>query len=162
MCRLLPALAGLLAPEIACRGTGRLLINEAALDKLQALRDRLGKPLIVRTDYRSPEHNRLSAGCRDRSSSRVRRSTSPCGTTTHAPGHIVGHRISQRSTLISTLIELINSKVCWFLNSPGNRSFRSAGENRLHLQRAALGGQSQEVSSDTRPFRSRLPAARAL
>jgi hypothetical protein len=27
--------------EIACRGTGKLLINEAALDRLQALRDRL-------------------------------------------------------------------------------------------------------------------------
>lgn len=35
--------------EIACRGTGKLLINEPALDKLQALRDRLGKPLIVRS-----------------------------------------------------------------------------------------------------------------
>ena len=35
--------------EIACRGTGKLLINEAALDMLQALRDRLGKPLIVRS-----------------------------------------------------------------------------------------------------------------
>jgi zinc D-Ala-D-Ala carboxypeptidase len=31
--------------EIACRGTGKLLINEPALDRLQALRDRLGKPL---------------------------------------------------------------------------------------------------------------------
>ena len=28
--------------EIACRGTGKLLVNEAALDKLQALRLRLG------------------------------------------------------------------------------------------------------------------------
>ena len=48
--------------EIACRGTGKLLINEAALDKLQALRDRLGKPLIVRSAYRSPEHNRVVGG----------------------------------------------------------------------------------------------------
>ncbi len=44
--------------EIACRGIGKLLINEPALDKLQALRDRLGKPLIVRSAYRSPEHIR--------------------------------------------------------------------------------------------------------
>ncbi len=29
--------------EIACRGTGKLLINEPALDKLQALRDRLAR-----------------------------------------------------------------------------------------------------------------------
>ena len=48
--------------EIACRGTGKLLINAAALDKLQALRDRLGKPLIVRSAYRSPEHNRAVGG----------------------------------------------------------------------------------------------------
>lgn len=43
--------------EIACRGTGKLLINEPALDKLQALRDRLGKPLIVRPAHRSLEYN---------------------------------------------------------------------------------------------------------
>ncbi len=48
--------------EIACRGTGKLLINEPALDKLQALRDRLGKPMIVRSAYRSPEHNRAVGG----------------------------------------------------------------------------------------------------
>jgi hypothetical protein len=48
--------------EIACRGTGKLLINAPALDKLQALRDRLGKPLIVRSAYRSPEHNRAVGG----------------------------------------------------------------------------------------------------
>ncbi|MFT7592782.1 MAG: zinc D-Ala-D-Ala carboxypeptidase [Paracoccaceae bacterium] len=50
--------------EIACRGTGKLLINEAALDRLQALRDRLGKPLIVRSAYRSPEHNRAVGGAK--------------------------------------------------------------------------------------------------
>jgi hypothetical protein len=48
--------------EIACRGTGKLLINEPALDKLQALRNRIGKPLIVRSAYRSPEHNRAVGG----------------------------------------------------------------------------------------------------
>jgi len=48
--------------EIACRGTGKLLINAEALDKLQALRDKLGKPLIVRSAYRSPEHNLAVGG----------------------------------------------------------------------------------------------------
>jgi hypothetical protein len=48
--------------EIACRGTGKLLIDEPALDKLQALRNRLGKPLILRSAYRSPEHNRAVKG----------------------------------------------------------------------------------------------------
>ena len=42
--------------------TGKLLNNEPALDKLQALRDRLSKPLIVRSAYRSPEHNRAVGG----------------------------------------------------------------------------------------------------
>ena len=50
--------------EIACRGTGKLLLNEAALEKLQALRDRLGKPLIVLSGYRSPEHNRTVGGAK--------------------------------------------------------------------------------------------------
>ena len=49
--------------EIACRGTGKLLVNAAALNKLQALRDRLGKPLIVRSAYR-PEHNRAAGGAK--------------------------------------------------------------------------------------------------
>lgn len=48
--------------EIACRGTGAIKINTEAMDKLQALRDRLGKPLIIRSAYRSPEHNRAVGG----------------------------------------------------------------------------------------------------
>ena len=48
--------------EIACRSSGSLRIHEEALDKLQALRDRLGKPLIVRSAYRSPAHNRAVGG----------------------------------------------------------------------------------------------------
>ena len=39
-----------------------MLINETTLKILQALRDRLGKPLIVRSAYRSPEHNRAVGG----------------------------------------------------------------------------------------------------
>ncbi|WP_281825703.1 D-Ala-D-Ala carboxypeptidase family metallohydrolase [Jannaschia rubra] len=44
--------------EIACRGTGKLLVNEPGFDELQALRDRIGRPLIVSSAYRSPEHDR--------------------------------------------------------------------------------------------------------
>jgi uncharacterized protein YcbK (DUF882 family) len=48
--------------EIACRGTGKLLVNEDALDKLQALRDKIGKPFHVNSGYRSPEHNEAVGG----------------------------------------------------------------------------------------------------
>jgi hypothetical protein len=40
--------------EIACKGTGQLVLDDQALDKLQKLRDALGKPLILTSAYRSP------------------------------------------------------------------------------------------------------------
>lgn len=46
----------------ACRATGKLKINPEAMEKLQALRDRLGKPLIVQSAYCSPEYNRAVGG----------------------------------------------------------------------------------------------------
>ena len=48
--------------EIACRGTGALKLDPIAMDRLQGLRDRLGKPLIVRSAYRSPAHNHAVGG----------------------------------------------------------------------------------------------------
>ena len=48
--------------EIACRGTRQLKLHPEALDRLQDLRDRLGKPLILRSAYRSPAHNRAVDG----------------------------------------------------------------------------------------------------
>ena len=48
--------------EIACRGTGSIRVHEEALDRLQALRERLGKPLIVLSAYRSVQHNRAIGG----------------------------------------------------------------------------------------------------
>lgn len=51
--------------EIACRSTGMVLLTPAAmsaLDKLDALRERMGHPLNVTSGYRSPEHNRRVGG----------------------------------------------------------------------------------------------------
>ena len=53
------------AREIACKGTGEIVINEDALDRLQALRDRLGKPLVLNSAYRSASHNRKVGGAKN-------------------------------------------------------------------------------------------------
>ena len=50
--------------EMACKGTGKLVIDDDAMNKLQALRDLLGKPLIITSAYRSPEHNRAVGGAK--------------------------------------------------------------------------------------------------
>lgn len=50
--------------EIACRGTGNLLVNRNAMDSLQALRDRLGVPMIINSGYRSQQHNRAVGGAK--------------------------------------------------------------------------------------------------
>ena len=51
--------------EIACKGTGSILVNEVALNKLQALRNLLNKPLILTSAYRSPEHNKKVGGAKN-------------------------------------------------------------------------------------------------
>lgn len=48
--------------EVACKGTGKLIIDTEAMGKLQKLRNNLGKPLILTSAYRSPEHNRRVGG----------------------------------------------------------------------------------------------------
>lgn len=50
------------AYELRCRGTGRLVIVPEALDKLQALRTILGKPMPVNSAYRSSSYNLLVGG----------------------------------------------------------------------------------------------------
>ena len=50
--------------EIACRGTGAILVNAQALDKLQHLRTKLGKPLILNSAYRSESHNKKVGGAK--------------------------------------------------------------------------------------------------
>ena len=48
--------------EVACRGTGELLVNVPALDTLQAARDALGAPMRINSAYRSPLHNARVGG----------------------------------------------------------------------------------------------------
>lgn len=48
--------------ELKCRGTGKLMVVPAFLDKLEALRALCGFALPVTSYYRAPEHNvRVSA-----------------------------------------------------------------------------------------------------
>lgn len=50
--------------EIACKGTGEVKLDHDALDKLQALRVLLGKPLILNSAYRSVKHNTAVGGAK--------------------------------------------------------------------------------------------------
>ncbi len=51
--------------ELACKGTGKLMIDADSMDKLQALRDLLGKPMHLNSAYRSPEHNKAVGGVKN-------------------------------------------------------------------------------------------------
>lgn len=48
--------------EIACQGTGEILIVPHALHSLQQLRLMIGKPLYINSAYRSPLHNARIGG----------------------------------------------------------------------------------------------------
>lgn len=48
--------------EIACRGTGSIIINFDALDRLQLARDKAGRPIYINSAYRSPYHNAFVGG----------------------------------------------------------------------------------------------------
>lgn len=51
--------------EIASKGEGELLVDTDALDRLQRLRDKLGKPMVLTSAYRSPAHNRSVGGAKN-------------------------------------------------------------------------------------------------
>lgn len=48
--------------EIACKGDGKILINEQALDCLQKFRDLVGGPVVLNSAYRSVQYNKQVGG----------------------------------------------------------------------------------------------------
>ena len=48
--------------EIASRGDGGILVNEAALDTLQRARDLSGMPFVINSAYRDDLHNAMVGG----------------------------------------------------------------------------------------------------
>ena len=48
--------------ELMCRHCGKMEIPQRYCDMLQALRDALGKPLIITSGYRCPEYNKMVSG----------------------------------------------------------------------------------------------------
>ena len=43
--------------EMRCRGTGKLDMNPAFMDRLQGLRNAFGAPLVITSGYRDPVYN---------------------------------------------------------------------------------------------------------
>lgn len=50
--------------ELACNGTGKLMVDFHAMDCLQSLRDDLGQPIYLNSAYRSPEYNKQVKGAK--------------------------------------------------------------------------------------------------
>ena len=48
--------------EMACRGTGKLVVEPRLLDYLDLFRLRLGGPVVVLSAYRTPYHNAFVGG----------------------------------------------------------------------------------------------------
>lgn len=48
--------------EFECKGSGLVKLDPVLLSKLQALRTRLGKPIVITSGYRSVEHNKKVGG----------------------------------------------------------------------------------------------------
>lgn len=48
--------------EFACRHCGMVRLDPALVDKLQQLRDRVGRPIIITSGYRCEAHNRAVGG----------------------------------------------------------------------------------------------------
>jgi zinc D-Ala-D-Ala carboxypeptidase len=51
--------------EIACKGTGLIVIDEHSLDCLQRCRDILGVPFTPNSAYRSEKYNKAVGGAKD-------------------------------------------------------------------------------------------------
>ena len=48
--------------EFQCRHCGAVKLDHRLVNKLQALRDRLGVPLAITSGYRCPDHNKAVGG----------------------------------------------------------------------------------------------------
>lgn len=51
--------------ELACQGTGEMLVDEEALDALQKFRDDVARPVILNSAYRSEKHNAAVGGAKN-------------------------------------------------------------------------------------------------
>jgi zinc D-Ala-D-Ala carboxypeptidase len=51
--------------EIACKGTGLLIIDPESMDKLQAFRNAVGIPFRPNSAYRSESHNKRVGGAKN-------------------------------------------------------------------------------------------------
>lgn len=51
--------------EIACKGTGLILVDPHSMDCLQLFRDAVGVPVVINSGYRSEAHNKAVGGAKN-------------------------------------------------------------------------------------------------
>ena len=53
------------AKEFVCKHCGKVIIDSRLIELAERLREHLGKPLVITSGYRCPEHNRRVGGVPD-------------------------------------------------------------------------------------------------
>jgi len=139
--------------ELACKGTGKVMFNFRALDLLQKLRVKLGRPILLNSAFRSPEHNRAVGGATN--SFHMKAMAFDCRMTNHNPEEFeraavevgfrgVGHYPS--SNFMHVDARQTSSVVRWKGTGANNKWFFSASSRPAGLMSSSSASSAVDES----------------